>query len=156
MIQLLASFISQFRISFERVHGGTFHRTLKINQLRLPGGSTNSVFIAFIVVTVAMLIEMKIIISKVIRRQWKSISLYCTVIFLVLNINLIFRSVQRYINLEHSIAAFELDPRSTPPFEIVFYHQYYLQSVIAIAQFCRIMYLMKILTSINNVKGETF
>ena len=101
-----------------------------------------------------MLIELKIIITKVSRRQWKSSSLYCTVVFLVLNMSLIYRSVKRFISLEYSIAAFELDPRSTPPFEFVFYHQYYLQMTIAISQYFRIMFLMKNLSTINYVKGN--
>ena len=57
-----------------------------------------------------------------------------------------------YFSFWSSIKAFELDPRSRPPLENVFFYQNDLLSIVSISTFIRTLNLFGILSGLNSVK----
>ena len=143
----------QLRVSFERTNGGGFHQQVKMNQIQLEmEKESNRVFYAAVVFLAVTISELVSLMRRVFKRKYGA-STVLNFAYFTMNGVVIFLWVQRVIYLDSAMEAFHLDPRSIPPFEMVFLYQRHLQSAISVALFCRTLYLMKALSGLNSINA---
>ena len=141
------------RVSFEKTPGGGFQFQLRINQLQTETStSDNLVFYATVYFAIATIIEIYTFIRRISKRKFGADSIFSAT-FIAIDGYVIFYWVDRLIHLNAAMKMFELDPRSRPPFDRVFFAQRHLQAGIAFALFFRSLFLLNALSGLNSVKG---
>lgn len=140
------------RISFQFALGGYIQPKVRITQV-LNNRSSVMVNLAFIVFLLYLVVQLYRVLRQIIRRAFSWRYLMATVMF---SLNLAFAvfSFMRSDLLNAKLAEFEVDPRGKPDFEEIFIVQEKMISLVALASWFHTIYLIFVLSTLNDVWGK--